>query len=124
VLQNTQQKSLQAYQKRFMVTAGDKVKSVGIEDIAYFFAESRYVFLVCKDNRKYILDYTLDKLAECLNPDDFCRINRHVIVGFAAITEMYSYPKGRVKIVLTPHFSEEVIVSLSRAAEFKEWLNR
>jgi DNA-binding LytR/AlgR family response regulator len=113
-----------SYQKRFMVTAGEKVKSVLCEEIAYFLAEGRYIFLVCHDNRRYIIDYTLDKLEEMLDPDAFIRINRQFLVSFKAIKEMFSYPKGRIKINLTPPVKEEVIVSLSKAIEFKKWLNR
>jgi DNA-binding LytR/AlgR family response regulator len=114
----------ESYQKRFMVTAGEKVKSIAVEEIAYFFAEGRYVFLNTHDNRKYIIDYTLDNLEELMNPAHFFRVNRQFVVSFRAIREMFSYPKGRVKLVLQPACSEEVIVSLSKAVEFKQWLNK
>ncbi|MCU0447761.1 MAG: LytTR family DNA-binding domain-containing protein [Microscillaceae bacterium] len=118
------QNPAETYQKRFMVTAGEKVKSIAVEEVAYFYAEGRYIFLTTHDNRKYIIDYTLDNLAEVMNPEHFFRINRQMMVSFKSIKEMFSYPKGRVKIVLQPHYAEEVIVSLSKAVEFKQWLNR
>jgi DNA-binding LytR/AlgR family response regulator len=118
------QNPAESYQKRFMVTAGEKVKSIAVEEIAYFFAEGRYIFLNTYDNRKHIIDYTLDTLEEIMNPQHFFRVNRQFIVSFKAIKEMFSYPKGRVKIMLQPACSEEVIVSLSKAAEFKQWLNK
>ena len=60
-----------SYQQRFLVTAGEKIKSIPIEDIAYFFGQQKYVFLITKDNRRHIVDYTLGKLEDLLDPKVF-----------------------------------------------------
>lgn len=112
------------YQKRFMITAGSKIKSVGVEEVAYFYAEGRYVYMVTKDNLKYIVDFTLDKLENLLNPSDFFRINRQQIISFPAIKNMHTYTKSRVKIDVQPPAGFDVIVSIDRSGAFKKWLNR
>jgi DNA-binding LytR/AlgR family response regulator len=112
------------YQKRFMVTAGDKIKSVPIEEVAYFFGQQKYVFLTTKDNRQYIVDFTLGKLEDMLDPQRFFRINRQFIISFDAIASMFAYSKSRVKIELDPPGEIEAIVSIEKAPRFKEWLNR
>jgi DNA-binding LytR/AlgR family response regulator len=112
------------YQKRFIVTSGEKIKSVKIEDVAYFFGQQKYVFLITKDNRRHIIDYTLGKLEEMLDPEQFFRINRQFIIGFDAIKNMFSYSKSRIKIDLDPPGEIDAIVSIDKSKRFKDWLNR
>lgn len=112
------------YQKRFLVSAGDKIKSIAVEEVAYFFGRQKFVFLVTPDNRRHIIDYTLGALEELLDPDQFFRINRQFIISFPAITHMSAYSKGRVKIELSPPGEAEAIVSIEKAKRFREWLNR
>jgi DNA-binding LytR/AlgR family response regulator len=117
-------RSDQEYQKRFMIYTGDKIRTIPVEEVAYFFAEGKYCYLVSLDNHEYLLDFTLDKLEKVINPDLFFRINRKFIISFDSIIEMHTYPKGRVKIDLKPHNKREAIVSIERSPDFKRWLNR
>lgn len=112
------------YQKRFSVHSGEQIISIPTTDIAYFYAQHRYVILFTKTNEQYIIDYTLDKLEQVLDPDVFFRINRQFILSFQSIKSMLPYTKGRIKIEVEPSCKEETIVSIDRASRFKDWLNR
>ncbi|MDW7694952.1 LytTR family DNA-binding domain-containing protein [Flammeovirgaceae bacterium SG7u.111] len=114
------------YQKRFMVTSGEAILSIPVEEVAYFMGDGKHLFLFSKDGKKYILDSTLTKLEEVTNPTRFFRINRKFIVNFSAINEMVAYSKSRVKLELTPPLPSklEAIVSVDRSGDFKKWLNR
>lgn len=118
------QQPRQDFQKRFMVSSADKIRSIPVEEVAYFFGQQKYVFLITHDNRRYIVDFTLGKLESLLDPDQFFRINRQFIIGFKAITQMVSYSKSRVKIDLEPVSDIEAIVSIEKTRHFKAWLNR
>ena len=113
-----------SYQKRFMITSGEKIRSVPIKEIAYFFGQQKYVFLITHDNRRHIIDYTLGSLEDILDPDQFFRINRQFIIHYNAISEMFAYSKSRVKVALKPESDMEAIVSIEKTRRFKEWLNR
>jgi DNA-binding LytR/AlgR family response regulator len=113
-----------SYQKRFIVTSGEMITSVKIDDVAYFFGQQKYVFLITKDNRRHIIDYTLGKLEGMLDPEQFFRINRQFIIGFDAIQNMFSYSKSRIKIELDPPGEIDAIVSIDKSRRFKDWLNR
>ncbi len=119
-----EQKTRPTYQKRFMVTSGDKIKSIPVEDVAYFFGQQKYVFLITPDGRQHIVDYTLTQLEDLLDPEQFFRINRQFIIAYPAIKNMFSYSKSRVRIELDPVSDMEAIVSIEKAPRFKEWLNR
>lgn len=111
------------FQKRFLVSAGDKIKSIPIEDVAYFYGQKRYVFLITKENRRHIVDYTLGKLETMLDPEKFFRINRQFIISYKAIENMYPYSKSKVRCELLPVSDVEAIVSTDRVRSFKNWLN-
>lgn len=111
------------HQNRFMVHYGQKIKSIGVENIAYFYAKDKLVYLKAIDNEQYVVDNILDKIALAVDPDLFFRINRKFIIQRKAIQEMFSYSKGRIKIILSPAIAIESVVSGDKAAEFKQWIN-
>lgn len=124
LIQTFQAEKEPVYQERFMVYKGDRVKTINVKDIAYFFAEGKYVYLVENGGQKYLVDYSLDKLYSKLDPGLFFRINRQFIIHINAIGEMIAYSKGRLKILLVPEPKRDTIVSTDRASAFKSWLNR
>jgi len=114
------------YQERFRVNYGDNYLSIPIEDIAYFFSEDRYTYLVTKSGKQHIINFNLSELEDKIDPKQFFRINRKFIVNFKAITKMISHTKSRVKLELEPPlpYSMEAIVSVEKSGDFKDWLNK
>jgi DNA-binding LytR/AlgR family response regulator len=115
----------QTYKKRFLVKIGDKFMSKSVDDVAYFYAEGKIVYLVPKThNRKYIIEQSLDQLEKThLDPELFFRINRKFIIHFAAIDEVRSYLNSRLKLALHTPCDLDMIVSREKVVEFKNWLN-
>lgn len=113
------------FQERFMVTLGEKIQSIPESEVAYFFSEDRYTFLVTKVGSQHIINTNLADLEDSLNPKKFYRINRKFIISYASIQNMVSYSKSRVKIDLVPPPPKamEVVVSVERSGPFKKWLN-
>jgi DNA-binding LytR/AlgR family response regulator len=70
------------------------------------------------------MDYSLDKLAQMLDPKEFFRINRSLIIALNSIRSIYTVSAGRLKLELTPAASQEVFVSGDRMADFKQWLGK
>ena len=112
-----------SYKSRFSITVGQKIKTIDISEVAYFYSEEGITFLVCRDKSEYPVDYSLDQLIDELVPKDFFRINRQFIVGMKAITNVHVYPKSRLKIELNPVIRTEVFVSIDKVVKFKEWLD-
>lgn len=115
-----------AYQERFLVHMGARMKSVTTAEIAYFMADGKYLHLMTHDGKDYILDRSLTDVGEKLPPNLFFRINRRFIVSFDAIREMIRYSGSRIKILLDPPLAEgeEAFVSTDRVPDFRQWLNR
>lgn len=123
---NRENRSAETYQQRFLVQAGNRMKSVPVEEIAYFMADGKYVLLFTEGGNSYIIDQTMGEVERRLDPALFFRLNRKFIARFEAIREMVRYSGSRIRVVLSPLPPEnvEVIVSAERIREFKEWLNQ
>jgi two-component system, LytTR family, response regulator LytT len=112
--------------KRFLIQFGEKIRKVEIGDVAYFYALEKNVFLVTKQNQKYPLNFTLDKLQEMIDEHAFFRINRKMIISFGSIQNMIPYSRSRIKVELQPPEPSgvEALVSVERTSAFKQWLDQ
>jgi DNA-binding LytR/AlgR family response regulator len=111
------------YKKRFLIKYGDHIKTIDIKNVAYFYTEEKINFLKTKDDHSYPIDYNLDRLETMIDPERFFRINRQFIISIESITDMFSFSKSRVKVVLNPPINMDTIVSTERSPNFKEWLS-
>ncbi len=111
-----------SFKERFLVKLGRKLFPVKTEDIAYFLATDKMVWLVTDQSKKYIINYTLNDLEELLDPEMFFRLNRQFIANVSAIQELEPYFKGQVTAKLHPVPDIEVIVSRNKTPELKSWL--
>ncbi len=112
------------YKSRFMVTVGNKIRSIETGEIAYFYSEEKMTFLVTKEGQHLPIDFSLDKLTSLLDPTDFFRISRQFLVSFQSVQTAHVYFKGKLKLDVLPKSKLEVLVSSDRVTDFKEWLGR
>ncbi|MBI9061325.1 MAG: response regulator transcription factor, partial [Marinilabiliaceae bacterium] len=103
------------YQERFMVYYKDKIKTVPVEDIAYFYADGKAVFMSLHNHKTFDLNFTLEQLEAKLNPRYFFRANRKYIVNIKAVKEAMVYSKSKLKLHLAPDTPTDVIVSSLKA---------
>jgi DNA-binding LytR/AlgR family response regulator len=118
------QKTEANFKQRFLVKMGQKYLSINVSEVAFFNANEKVVYLVTKDQKKYIIDYTLDELEGMVEPKAFFRLNRQYLSKIDAVENISSYFNGKLKIQLNPNVVDEVLVSRKRASEFKQWLNQ
>ncbi len=121
---STFKKNNQAFKQRFLVSYGSQIKSIKVEDTAYFYADNKMVFLVSHSGHKYVTDETLDQLEQSLDPMEFFRVNRTFIIGINSIKQMHTYSRSRIKINLLPECEKECIVSSEKCGSFKDWLGK
>jgi DNA-binding LytR/AlgR family response regulator len=117
------QGNTQNYRERFSVVVGQKLKSIDVKDIAYFFSNSGITFVVMLSKSQYSLDESLDNLMSELDPKMFFRVNRQYIVSLRSIVNIHIFPKSRLKLELNPPVPEGVFVSLDKVVDFKKWLD-
>jgi DNA-binding LytR/AlgR family response regulator len=111
------------YKNRFMVKLGDHIRSITTDQISFFFADGRDVYLITNQLRKFIIDYTLENLEEVVDPRLFYRVNRSYILNISAIQDVIVYSNSRLKITTNIKWEPEIIVSREKVSEFKEWFD-
>jgi len=111
------------YKERFLVKIGQQLNYVQTKEIAYFYSDEGLVYAMTNANRRHVLDYTLEQLSDVIDPKNFFRINRKIIVGVDAIHKIHTYFNSRLKLELLPRTDLEVIVSRERVGDFKSWLD-
>ncbi len=111
------------YKTRFIVKFGERIRTIDVKEVAYFYTEDKINFLTTTEGRRYTIDFNLDALENLVDPKVFFRINRQYIISIHAIAEMFAYSKSRVLIKLNPPAKEDTIVSTDRSGAFKLWLD-
>lgn len=116
----------QNYRKRFLISGGNKMKSIATDEVAYFRAEGKYLYLIDKQGNNNLIDSSLKELEQQLNPENFYRINRKMILNYDAVREVIAFSKNRKKVIISPAPSDplETIVSQERTRDFMQWLNQ
>ncbi|MFY7839363.1 MAG: LytR/AlgR family response regulator transcription factor [Lacibacter sp.] len=112
------------YRKRFLVKHGQKLVSVEVEDIAYFYSDGRLNFFKTKDNKKFVVDYTMDELEDMLDPAQYFRISRSFYVSVTSIDKIDDYFGNRLVLGLIPEVDKEALVSREKVTEFKKWMGK
>lgn len=119
-----QHQSAPRYKDRFLARSGQKMFFVPCEEVDYFQADDKIVYLVDKQGNKFLVDHTLDRLENLLNPRDFFRLNRRYLVRFSSISQIRPHINSRLKLLIrngSKH--EEVILSRERVQPFRQWAN-
>jgi DNA-binding LytR/AlgR family response regulator len=112
------------YKDRFVIKLGNKIKSILIEDIAYFFSRDKLTFICDKEGKNSPIDISLDKLEKLLDPKEFFRVNRQIIANASAIKEIVTSSKSRIILTLEPPSGIEAMISSERSSLFKKWLRK
>ena len=112
------------YRKRFLVKHAQKLVSIEVDDICYFYSDGRLNFFQTNDNKKFVVDYTMDELEEMLNPESFFRISRAFYVSIGCVDQIHDYFGNRLMLHLRPVVEKEALVSREKVTEFKKWLGK
>jgi DNA-binding LytR/AlgR family response regulator len=112
------------YKSRFLVKLGQRIKSIPVEQIAYFFTENKLTFLMTSSKEKFPLDNSLDELETLLDPESFFRANRKYMITLDSVKEIHPYFKGRILLELLPSVEEDIVVSSEKTPSMKAWLDR
>jgi DNA-binding LytR/AlgR family response regulator len=116
------QQKLPHYKTRFTGKMGNKLFFIEAKEIAFFYSDNKIVYLMSKDNARYIVEYTLEHLEDLLDPSVFFRINRSLVVNIHAISQVRPYENNRLQILLRNNIKPEgIIVSRDRVVDFRKW---
>jgi len=112
------------YRQRFLVKHGQKLVSIEMNEIAYFFSDGRLNFFKTIDNRKFVVDYTMDELEDMVDPRRYFRISRSFYVSVGSIDKIEDYFGNRLILSLKPAVDKEALVSREKVTDFKKWMGK
>ena len=112
------------YKSRFITRIANHIKHISINEIAYFMAEDNEVMIVTKNNKQFIIDYTLAQLNTILNPDTFFKVNRSYILNISSINKISKYFNSRLHIATEPKTTDEILISRVMVPEFLNWIDK
>ena len=112
------------YKERYIIRFNDRIVPVPTDDIAYVYSEEKTNYLITFSGNKYIIDTSLDVMAEDLDPEKFFRISRGRIIAMNAISSIIKQAGSRLRIISRPEASFEITVSRSRVDDFLAWLEK
>jgi DNA-binding LytR/AlgR family response regulator len=112
------------YKSRFLVKIGQTIDTIQTDDIHHFETHDSLSFLITDKGNRYPIDYTLDQLETMLQPKDFFRMNRKIIIHFKSIEKVNTYFNGRLSVSAKRLEGDARIVSRERVGDFKDWLDQ
>lgn len=112
------------YKERYIVKFNDRIVPLVTTNIAFVYSEEKNNYLVTFDDRKYVIDSSLDDISEELDPKYFFRVSRSCIVSMKAILSIIKQNGGRLRIMANPEPGFEMTVSRSRVDDFLVWLEK
>jgi len=117
-------KDQRPFKSRWLLKMGDKLTSIATSQIAYFYTSNGVVHLMTESGKSFLMDQNLEQIQEELDPQEFYRANRQMIIHFKSIEQVEKYHKGKLFVHIHPAFKEGVTVSAEKATDFKNWLNK
>jgi len=110
--------------ERFVVKIGDHLKTVETKDIQLVFSQDKGTYLFSNLGKKYLVDYTLDKVINLVDQSKFFKISRKFIINADYIKDIIAFTNSRLEIVIEHYDEEQLIVAREKVLEFKSWLDR
>ncbi len=92
-------------------------------NIYYFYKDGNKVKACNRDGKSFVTSFTLEKLEEQLDSDQFIRANRQFIVSRSSVSDIENYEGSRVVVNLKVATDEPIIISRTKVASFKRWIS-
>jgi len=97
---------------------------VAVNKIAFFVVENEILYIQTFDNQRYSVFKSMSEIESSIDPSQFFRINRQVLLNKNAIKEIQPYFNRKVIIKTDVRTKEQLIVSRLKVTEFMNWIEQ
>jgi len=97
---------------------------VAVNRIAFFVVENEILYIQTFDNQRYSVFKSMSEIESSIDPSQFFRINRQVLLNKNAIKEIQPYFNRKVIIKTDVRTKEQLIVSRLKVTEFMNWIEQ
>lgn len=107
----------------FKVSTAKENLLLPFDAIAGCYIDGDYCVVVTTERKKYLLDYSLDKVEKSLPRELFFRLNRQYLVHRQLVTGFEKGENGKINVLLKSMdpLPSSIPVSRTKAAGFKSW---
>lgn len=112
------------WRERILVTRGDELCVVNVDDISYIFTCDGHLTAHTFDGNTYPLPMTIGDIEKELDPDRFFRINRQYIANIKGIKRISLFFSSKLAVRLQGCDDNNIVISKDRTTALKEWLDR
>jgi DNA-binding LytR/AlgR family response regulator len=111
-----------AQRRRIVARRGQQFQVLALEQVAYFVSVDKLSFVVTRDGARLQLDAPLAELEATLEPAQWFRANRQLLLSAGSVQGWGAAGRGRLRVQLQPALAGEVTISQERSAAFRQWL--
>ncbi len=111
-----------SFQRSFLVQEREKMIPLPVEDIALFFLQNESLRVLKFNGEQAAIFRNLDEIERAVDPAQFFRINRQMLLNRRAIRSIEPYFNRKITLQLLPKAPEALIVSRLKVTPFKEWI--
>ncbi len=112
------------YRKRFLIASGNKYYKINTSDIACFISENKVTTAITFTGERHVVDFSLDKLEEELDPDLYFRADRKTIIHIDLVSRFEDYFGSKLIVKLKNPVNDKITVSRLKASAFKVWVGK
>lgn len=112
-----------SYKSSWLIPFKTKLIPVAAADVAHFVIRNGVVSLTTLEGQHYALDSTLDELEAQVDPRQFFRANRQVLLARPSVAALEPYYNGRMLVHAQPAAAEAIIVPKPRVTELRNWVS-
>ena len=112
------------YRERLLIRRGQQLHYLKTSAMAHCYADGKLCYATDFNGTNHLLDNNLHQLEESVNPRQFYRVNRQLLVNIEAIRKVHTWLGGRLKLEVAPPTQADTIVSRERVNGFKDWLGQ
>lgn len=114
-----------SFRQRFMIARADGYIQLSVSQVACFYVVEKVVNALTHNGKIHVVDFSLEKLEEELDSNNFFRVNRQYIINIDAIDRIENYFGGKLIVRLKHNRNvDPIVVSRTRASMLKKWIDR
>ncbi len=121
---STVAKEMHIWRSRFLVTKGDELVPLKVDEISCIYSGERQVLAYTCNGDTYAMNESLSDLEPTLNPELFFRINRQYIANINYLKKISLFFSSKLYVKIEGCNDDNIIISKDRASKFKQWLSR
>ncbi|MFA7421665.1 MAG: LytTR family DNA-binding domain-containing protein [Melioribacteraceae bacterium] len=112
------------YKSTILIQLKESFVPLAVENISLFLLNNEMTYAYTFDNQRHAVLKPISEIENEINPDQFYRINRQMLLNRKAIKEIQPYFNRKVIIKTSLNMNEQIIVSRLKVSDFMKWVEQ